>query len=129
MGLQHQAAPFFSHRMATAAITVLPHTLAGGILGILTASQLDQPTLAAALWTLFYGLSLLAMRGFAPRALVLLGTYLTLLGLIISCYFLIIPVDPTNQIPIANAIMIAGFGLGHLFYGAASKFGAPSQRQ
>lgn len=72
--------PLFSPGLRLALRGLWPPMLAGGFIGILFAMA-GHLEAAAAFWALFYGLSLLATREFAPRSICRLGHAFTLAGL------------------------------------------------
>ena len=71
--------PFWSVGLRLAVRGALPSIVAGGFLGLLfVRSGADRP--AACLWTLHYGLALLAIREFAPKSMIWLGWAFVIFG-------------------------------------------------
>ena len=124
---------FFSPGLKMALRALVPPMLVGGLLGIGHAfSTSGTAAGAAAVWTLCYGLALLATISIAPRSIRWLGWSFLVLGVASYAYVwsdgahplpLIGPVDHMESPMMeANLIMGAGFGGLHLVYGLIVMF-------
>lgn len=120
-GSKNRAEPFVSSGMKHALRAISPPLFAGFVLSmILATSGVGAASGAkaemAALWTLFYGLSLLAAGAFAPRSMVVLGIACSLMGL--SLFLPAVQASASEDYGLALRTMIGCFGVLHLLYGA-----------
>ncbi len=111
--------PLFSPSFKLALVALFPPCLAGGIISLLIAHVLGSRIVVAIVWTIFYGLALLATAHFSPRSLVILGWAFLLTGI---CAFILqfssaafIGV-PFSSDEIGSYVMGVTFGLFHLVY-------------
>lgn len=109
-----------SPSMKLALRALLPSVLAAGVITLPLCVLGVDNYLVALVWTLFYGLALLATAHFSPKSLILLGWafLLTSLALYVLPFavptsFLAIPTDRH-----ASLLMGATFGVYHLIYAA-----------
>lgn len=113
--------PIASERVRAAMRALLPPFLVGGVTGCGVILRGEHLEVAALIWTLCYGLALLATASFSPRSLVLLGWAFVAQGLIL---FMLWTVDLLS-LPGANGaaspalLMGLTFGLSHLVYAIA----------
>jgi len=111
--------PFWSTGLKLAIRGALPSIVAGGFLGLLFVRAKNEPA-AACLWTLHYGLALLAIREFAPRSMVWLGWAFVAFG-VAGLAGVSGVIDSIARLPyISNGsrLMAIAFGGFHLVYGA-----------
>ena len=120
MRAQHQR-PFWGAGLRLALRGALPSLIAGGFLGLLFVRSGAEGTeqAAACLWTLHYGLALLAIREFAPKSMVWLGWAFVVFG--VTCLagvagVLDVPPDWTIHVN-GSRLMAIAFGGFHLVYG------------
>jgi len=113
---RREGRPLFTSGFRLAFRGLLPPLVAGGLLGGFCAVA-EALCWSAALWTLCYGLALLATQEFAPRSLVWLGRAFFLAGLAatVLCVFVQDSSCPWS----GSAIMATTFGGFHLAYAAA----------
>lgn len=111
---------FFSAGMRLALRAMLPALIAGGL--CLSAVAEGSTLVLASLWSLLYGVSLLAAAHFAPRSIRFLGRvfFCTGAALIFGGNFIFDWWRNGNQTLVAHLIMGATFGLFHLFYAACA---------
>ena len=119
-GAVRRGEPFASQGMRLALRAMLPALLAGGVCTVLATGG-DWP-LIASLWTLLYGVSLLAASHFAPKSLCWLGRLFFLSGslLLVVGIWVADSWRGADQTLIAHLIMGATFGIFHLIYAACT---------
>lgn len=113
------AKPFWNTGLKLAIRGALPSIVAGGFLGLLFVRARNEPA-AACLWSLHYGLALLAIREFAPRSMVWLGWAFVVFG-VTGLAGVAQVVEGIARLPyMANGsqLMAIAFGGFHLIYGA-----------
>lgn len=103
--------PFVSPGMRLALRAMLPGFLGGGL--CLFVAGAIGPALLAALWVLFYGISLLAAAHFAPKSICWLGRAFFAAGAALLGSGVWFGGDP-------HVIMGATFGVFHLVYAACT---------
>ena len=117
MRATHQR-PFWSSGLRLALRGALPSLIAGGFLGLLAVRSGSEQA-AACLWTLHYGLALLAIREFAPKSMVWLGWAFVVFGVAAAAGttgvvdFLAEWTSDVN----GSRLMAIAFGGFHLVYG------------
>ena len=119
-GAVRRREPFASPGMRLALRAMMPALLAGGVCTLL-ATDGGWP-LIASLWTLLYGVSLLAASHFAPKSLCWLGRLFFLCGSLLlgAGTWAADSWRGTDQTLLAHLIMGATFGLFHLIYAACT---------
>lgn len=119
-GAVRRGEPFASQGMRLALRAMMPALLAGGVCTLI-ATDGGWP-LIASLWTLLYGVSLLAASHFAPESLCWLGRVFFLSGslLLVAGTCAADSWRGTDQTLIAHLVMGATFGLFHLIYAACT---------
>lgn len=121
-GAAHQR-PFWSVGLKLALRGALPPIIAGGFLGLLfvRTHSPGAEKFAACLWTVHYGLALLAIREFAPKSMVWLGWAFVVFGITALAGAAAIIEPLTRWIALLNGsgLMAIAFGGFHLVYGAA----------
>ncbi|WP_035608981.1 hypothetical protein [Haloferula sp. BvORR071] len=128
--------PIWSHGLKVALRGSLPSLISGGFLGLICLKyagrgpdSVNAEFLAASFWVLHYGLSLLAIREFAPRSMVWLGSAFVIAGLAgFACSIPIQSAYPMVHRLGASGLMAATFGGFHLLYGAAIVTTTPRDR-
>lgn len=119
---------FFSPGLKMALRLLVPPMLIGGVLGICHAiSAPGSVAETAAIWTICYGLALLATIGISPKSIRWLGWFFLVAGV---AAYLIVWSDAEHPLPVvgtvdrmeslmleANLIMGVCFGCFHLVYG------------
>jgi hypothetical protein len=95
--------------------------LVGGVAGILLILQ-ERPAAGAVAWMCGQGLALHSAASFSPRSLVWLGRAFTLGG-VTAMLLLAAGAPDLPEAALAPLLMGLSFGLGHLIYGAAVRFG------
>ncbi|HEY1052059.1 MAG TPA: hypothetical protein VGE39_19950 [Prosthecobacter sp.] len=121
--------PLVSDGMRMALRALVPPMLAGGVLGCGLIIYLDNHVMATLVWTVCYGLALLATASFSPRSLVRLGWGFVLAGLAIFWGWAAnsdIRHLRTDE-SLAAVIMGVTFGLGHIVYALAVLFSPKPQ--
>ncbi len=111
---------FLTQRMALALRGMLPALLAGGLVVLL---EIEGGWAAiTSLWTLLYGVSLLAAAHFAPKSICWLGRafFGAGAGLLAAGTFVFDHWCGSDQVLAAHAIMGCTFGLFHLIYAACT---------
>ncbi len=113
--------PLISEGMRTAMRAISPPLIVGGVMGAGLILGLNNLTMAVLVWTVCYGLSLLATSNFAPRSLTRLGWAFVSVGLIL---FIIWSVTPDIRLLAsddgpASLVMAISFGLLHIVYAIA----------
>ncbi|MBX3740880.1 MAG: hypothetical protein KF712_07815 [Akkermansiaceae bacterium] len=113
------AKPFWNTGLKLAIRGALPSIVAGGFLGLLFVRAKNEPA-AACLWSLHYGLALLAIREFAPRSMVWLGWAFVIFGVTGLAGVAQVVESIAGLAPIKNGsrLMAIAFGGFHLIYGA-----------
>ncbi len=111
-----RAEPFVSPGMKLALRAMLPGLLAGGVLGLAFSST--TPQISAAIWTLLYGVSLLAASHFAPKSICWLGRAFFFAGVALFALFAVGGPWEGNPLLSAHAAMGSTFGLFHIVYAA-----------
>jgi MFS family permease len=119
-GAARRKEPFISSGMKHAARATAPPLLAGFVLSMLVATTgplVDHGgcALMVGLWTVCYGLALLATGSFSPRSMQVLGAAFFIMGLGLCQRALAGP--PAEDYTLALRGMIGCFGMLHLFYG------------
>jgi hypothetical protein len=117
-GAKNRNEPVISASMKTALASLAPPYLAAAAITAVAvafrSNSFDENFLPL-IWTIFYGLGLLATFTFAPRSLVLLGWAFLLTGLLAFIYgFSGIGSEPPDHF--GTCLMAATFGLYHLIY-------------
>jgi hypothetical protein len=128
--------PVWSHGLKVALRGALPSLVAGGFLSLIVLKyggrkpgDANAEFLAASFWVLHYGLALLAIREFAPRSMVWLGSAFLIVGLAgFACSTFIVSAFPFVHRFGASGLMAATFGGFHLLYGAAIVTTTPRER-
>lgn len=113
--------PLVSDGMRTALRAISPPLIVGGVMGAGLILGLNNLTMAVLVWTVCYGLSLLATSSFAPRSLTRLGWAFVSVGLILFIIWAATPdirLLPFDDGP-AALVMAATFGLLHVIYATA----------
>ncbi len=121
---RRRSQPFVSAGMRMALRAFAPPMLVGGVVGIGLIVFLHQLVMAALVWTLCYGLALLATASFSPRSLVRLGWAFVIAGLLLFLAWAAssdVRLLPSDEAP-ASAIMGITFGLLHVVYAVAVFF-------
>jgi hypothetical protein len=118
-GAKQRQEPFVSAGMKHALRAIAPALLAGFVLSMLIATTgplvEHGRALMAALWTVCYGLSLLATGSFSPRSMQVLGLAFFIMGLGLCQPAL--AAAPSDDYCLALRTMIGCFGVLHLLYG------------
>jgi hypothetical protein len=111
---------FVSPGMRLALRAMLPGLLGGGLVAI--PFGFSVPDLLAALWVLFYGISLLAASHFAPKSICWLGRAFFAAGvpLFLGASSAIPWLEPGSSLFRGHIIMGATFGLFHIVYAACT---------
>lgn len=111
--------PFWNAGLKLAIRGALPSIVAGGFLGLLFV-RANNETAAACLWSLHYGLALLAIREFAPRSMVWLGWAFVIFGVVgLAGVSGVVPaIANWPYISNGSRLMAVAFGGFHLIYGA-----------
>ncbi|MDZ4286721.1 MAG: hypothetical protein U0984_02120 [Prosthecobacter sp.] len=115
---------FVSEGMRTALRAILPPMFVGGVVGTGLIVYMNSFTMAALIWTLCYGLALLATASFSPRSLVRLGWFFVAGGLILFGVWATngdIRMPATDGGP-ASIVLGLTFGLLHIGYAVAVFF-------
>jgi hypothetical protein len=117
MKAQHQR-PFWSSGLRLAMRGALPSLIAGGFIGLVFVRGSNNEA-AASMWTIHYGIALLAIREFTPKSMVWLGWAFTIFGLIcLATVANIIHFEKELLMRInPSRIMAIAFGGFHLIYG------------
>lgn len=120
-GSKDRAEPFVSPGMKHALRAISPPLFAGFVLSIILATAGAEAATGAcaemaALWILFYGLSLLAAGAFAPRSMQVLGVAFFVMGL--ALFLPAVQASAADDYGLALRMMIGCFGILHLLYGA-----------
>jgi hypothetical protein len=110
--------PFISEGMRLALRSFFPPMLVGGCLGLGVSVMWHQCALAVILWTLCYGLALLATASFSPRSLIRLGWAFVVTGLAFFLSWARWAVHFSDE-QAAAGIMGLTFGLLHILYAGA----------
>ncbi len=106
-----ESKPFWSHGLKLAVVSAGPALVFGGVFGFVLAMN-GEAELAAGIWVVSYGLSILATGTFAPCSLRVLGLVCFLIGFATClCWVCGSGVN-------ANFVMMIAFGVAHLVYGA-----------
>jgi hypothetical protein len=118
---RREGRPFFSSELGLAARTFLPYLLIPAAFtswyystGYLGARELEL----VAVWMASYGLALLSMSAFAPRALVRLGWAFLLTIVAVPAIMNVMDLSFSFDLP--NGLMGLSFGLYHLVYAACT---------
>lgn len=120
-GARDRGEPFVSAGMKHALLAISPALLAGGVLSLMVATNGEKAATGCkaqmtALWTMCYGLSMLAAGSFAPKSMRILGAAFFVLGL--ALFQPALTASSAQDYGLALRSMIACFGLLHLLYGA-----------
>jgi hypothetical protein len=126
----------WSHGLKVALRGALPSLLAGGFLGWVALKyggrkpgDVNAEFVAASFWVLHYGLALLAIREFAPRSMIWLGSAFLIVGLAgFACSTFVYSAFEYVSRFGASGLMAATFGGFHLLYGAAIVITTPRDR-
>lgn len=121
---KRRSQPFVSPGMRMALRAFAPPMLVGGMVGIGLIVFLNQLVMAALIWTLCYGLALLATASFSPRSLVRLGWAFVITGLVLFLAWAAnsdVRMLASDEAP-ASLIMGITFGLLHVVYAVAVFF-------
>jgi hypothetical protein len=120
-GAAHQR-PFWSAGLRLALRGALPSIIAGGFLGLLfvRSHSPGAEKFAACLWTVHYGLALLAIREFAPKSMVWLGWAFVIFGVAALAGAAGVIDWLARWVAMLNGsgLMAIAFGGFHLIYGA-----------
>jgi hypothetical protein len=110
--------PFWSSGLRLALRGALPSLIAGGFIGLVFVRGQNNVA-AASMWTIHYGIALLAIREFAPKSMLWLGWAFVTFGLIsLATVANIIEFDREWLMRInPSRIMAIAFGGFHLIYG------------
>ncbi|WP_395715427.1 hypothetical protein [Prosthecobacter sp.] len=113
--------PFISPGMRMALRAFTPPMLVGGVVGIGLIIFLHNLTLAALIWALCYGLSLLGTASFSPRSLIRLGWAFVVTGLLLFVVWATKRDVDLLSSDLAPASLVMGitFGLLHVVYALA----------
>lgn len=116
--------PLLSPSLKLALKALSPPCLAGGVVSLAVGMTADDPYVLAIVWTICYGLALLATAHFAPPSLLMLGWAFLAAGLaaFLFPYFQVMGADQLvwpEQVG-ASWLMGATFGVFHLFYAACA---------
>jgi hypothetical protein len=116
---QHRGDPFISAGMKAALRALFPPFLVAGCATFLLTALPGALLILPKIWMLCYGLGLLATSHFSPRSIHILGWSFLLAGLASLMGAWILPwlLEPWH---VANAQMVASFGLFHLIYAACT---------
>lgn len=106
--------PLISPSLKLAVSALFPPFLTAGVLTLMLG-RMQNDYLLAVIWTIFYGLALLATRHFSPRSLIVLGWAFLAAGLIA---WLIPFLRDLIRPAAANWLMGLTFGLFHIVYAA-----------
>ncbi|MGV3663082.1 MAG: hypothetical protein ACO1TE_23050 [Prosthecobacter sp.] len=118
---KRRSQPFVSAGMRMALRAFAPPMLVGGVVGIGLIVFLHQLVMAALIWTLCYGLALLATASFSPRSLVRLGWAFVITGLVLFLVWAAnsdVRLLASDEAP-ASLVMGVSFGLLHVAYAVA----------
>lgn len=105
-------APLYSPAFRHGLSAILPALTSGLLAGSLSLHWSHFGP--GALWSLFYGLALLATRPYAPRSMQILAWFFFVTGL--GSLFLI-PLPQLDHVRAGSVFMAATFGLYHVAYG------------
>jgi hypothetical protein len=120
---QRRGEPLVSAGLKLALASMAPGLFAGGAIGGCLTLTSGLPLFPALFWLVFYGLALLALRPFAPRAMIVLGWAFLITGVGAFIYLMNETMMPDFDLPTPTnlypaAIMGAAFGGYHVVYAA-----------
>jgi hypothetical protein len=117
--------PLMSPGFKLALSCLAPGLFAGGAIGACLTITSGLPLFPVLFWVVFYGVSLLSLRPFAPAGMIVLGWAFVLTGVAAFIYLMNETTMPEFDLPTPTnlypaGIMGATFGLYHLIYAACA---------